>query len=590
MLRRILCAMMALLCLLPALAEAFRVVDAPVFRETLTSETVPLRFYDDMPHVPCMGLRDYYRLMLGQDMAVEIQGDGTSVFTAPNGATATVNTDAGTLTSDDYLHFSSLMEAICPGMEPQYLDAAAFTRPAGLGFSEPIRPVTLDFRRYGIPVHAGEDDVFMPLATLSDMFVNLAYYYASWNGKNVYINLDNLDQPAGERDPDYYAPIAALTERPEDLAVFSYGELCFVMDTFYGHPGSAPLEAVLAERGFDGALEAYSDESREVRRLLKSRRLGEYIAGAERLNTLLYDGGHTHMSLLDFADERFSAPEWHDAWADFNGCSNQMNMMAYYAPMLGKLLQKQALRKARGEAYGDSQYVAQGDTAVVCLDSFMYDFDGWADYYAGSGDMPDDDVRLVFEALEQASRNPDIRHFVFDISCNPGGSADFVMAVMALISGDASFGADYVVTGQNYRSLYTVDLNLDGAFDERDSTVRYDFNFGVLTSEHSFSCGNLLPALMRDKGFMVLGERSGGGTCAVEKHATPEGLTYQISSGLSRLTDAGGHSIEDGIPVDAKLVKRGKNGKKDYSDFYDLDALSRAMNAFYGGAELMPAA
>ena len=111
-----------------------------------------------------------------------------------------------------------------------------------------------------------------------------------------------------------YAPIAALTERPADLAAFSYGELCFVMDTFYGHPGSAPLEEALSEYGFDGALEAHSDESREVRRLLQSRRLGEYIAGAERLNALLYDGGHTHMSLLDFADGRFSASEWHDAW------------------------------------------------------------------------------------------------------------------------------------------------------------------------------------------------------------------------------------------------------------------------------------
>ena len=70
----------------------------------------------------------------------------------------------------------------------------------------------------------------------------------------------------------------------------------------------------------------------------------------------------------------------------------------------------------------------------------------------------------------------------------------------------------------------------------------------------------------------VLGEPSGGGTCAVEEHATPEGFVYQFSSALGRLVDAAGQPIDGGVPVDVPL---------DAEHFYDLDAISAAMNAFY---------
>ena len=123
---------------------------------------------------------------------------------------------------------------------------------------------------------------------------------------------------------------------------------------------------------------------------------------------------------------------------------------------------------------------------------------------------------------------------------------------------------------------YRVDRNFDGVFDERDAAVRYDFRCGVLTSRLSFSCGNLLPSLMKDRGLAVLGETSGGGTCAVTVHATPEGLPYQISSALGRLINAAGETIDEGVPVDVPIEE---------DRFYDIDLLSRAMNDFYGERE-----
>jgi C-terminal processing protease CtpA/Prc len=178
----------------------------------------------------------------------------------------------------------------------------------------------------------------------------------------------------------------------------------------------------------------------------------------------------------------------------------------------------------------------------------------------------------VIDGLNRAAENPEIKNVVLDVSCNRGGSADMVVAVMSLIADASDFSTENLLTGRVETQRYRVDRNFDGVFDDRDAAVRYDFRFGALTSRYSFSCGNLLPALMRDQGMAVLGETSGGGTCAVEKHAAPEGFVYQFSSGLGRLVDAQGQPIDGGIIPDIPL---------DEKDFYSLKALSRAMNDFY---------
>jgi len=64
-------------------------------------------------------------------------------------------------------------------------------------------------------------------------------------------------------------------------------------------------------------------------------------------------------------------------------------------------------------------------------------------------------------------------------------------------------------------------------------------------------------------------EKSGGGSCAIQYHATPEGLQYQISSPRARLTDNRWRNIDEGVEpthvIDTTLG---------YSDFYDFAAIS----------------
>ncbi len=105
-------------------------------------------------------------------------------------------------------------------------------------------------------------------------------------------------------------------------------------------------------------------------------------------------------------------------------------------------------------------------------------------------------------------------------------------------------------------------------FDAADALVdNSDLNFAVLTSAYSFSCGNFMPSIMKDSGHKVMGERSGGGSCAIQVQFTPDGMNYFISCYRLRLRNAKGENIDVGVPVDINVPTE---------KFYDIDYLANA--------------
>ena len=230
----------------------------------------------------------------------------------------------------------------------------------------------------------------------------------------------------------------------------------------------------------------------------------------------------------------------------------------------------------------------------------MYDqfgetnYEAWNDYYDG-GCAPDDlpaidddylgDLSVVLDALQQADEDPEVKNLVIDLALNPGGSLDVVLAMTALMGGQSHFYSENVLTGQRQTIYYDVDCNFDGQFDEQDKDVAFDLNYAVLTSGISFSCANLFPSLMKGMGFPVIGQKSGGGACAVQIFATPEGLQYQLSSARARLTDKDWQNIDGG--VEPTYVIDTTYG---YEDFYDIDAISNIINSDVATTITAPAA
>ena len=106
---------------------------------------------------------------------------------------------------------------------------------------------------------------------------------------------------------------------------------------------------------------------------------------------------------------------------------------------------------------------------------------------------------------------------------------------------------------QNYCSeWYHVDTNLDGKFDAQDG-FGGQYDFYILTSGCSYSCGNALPFFAQSDGLAkIIGEQPGGGDCAVAPFLDAYGHIADMSGymKLGRMSDGQFISDEHAVNVD----------------------------------------
>jgi len=570
----------------------------PVVTKVAPDSQVTLRFYNDIPDVAYISAADFQSIVLpGSTMKVTHTGVGE--YTLDNaGAKAVVNVNKDVFVSSDFDAFTNMMDLLQPGMANVYYDGMPFVRYKSIKYMPAVSTVTLDFAKYGIDIHAdGKGAVYFPFATLADMYSDLFYHHAGFNGEKVVANTSVNEISLARIDPDYNKTLLSKKTRSQSMADFAYRELCFAMDHFYGHPGRVALDASLKAKGMDRTLEEDLTAGRTIKKLLKSTNLAEYFVGMSGLNALYYDG-HTSMDISSVMGRDRS--KYEDLVSEMRGLQEKHKdvmdaIRAGRSSMGGRYQDVMAIRTQRPECYETQDtYIKKGNTAVCVFNSFNTRAeDAWNAYYAGKGPKPNindnkgDSMVIFLDALEKAAADPEVENFIVDITANGGGSADIVMAMTSLIMNKSYLSYDNPLTGQRSIVEYEVDRNFDGVFDKKDKKVHYDLNFGVLTSQVSFSCGNLFPSMLKDAGIPVIGETSGGGSCAIQAMCTADGFCFQISSFRSRLNTLAGENIDAGvtptIPIanDEMVEIEGPNDTKikvkNYEDFYDIEEVGESV-------------
>ncbi len=565
----------------------------PVVTQIAPDGQVTLRFYDSMPNVAYISAADFQSIVLpGSTMTVTHTGAGQYTLTNAD-ATATVNINDDVFVTDGFEAFTNQMGLLQPGMANVYYDGMPFVRYKKVSYFPLKATTTLDMGAYGIDLHAdGKGAVYFPFATLADMYTDLYYHHAGFNGEKVVANLSLNEVGLEKIDPDYNKPLVARTIRPADLTDFNYKELCFAMDHFYGYPGRIKYNDALKAKGLDKALEEDIESGPAIKKLLLSEKFSDYMLGMVGLTGVYFDG-HTAMDISSALGKITDHPELYKEYqAGLMANQGVMAMvMSAVMEMRAMVADGQAVEALRPKVYGEGvTYVKKGDTAVCVFDSFNERNEkAWKDYYAGTGPMPtvenapNDDMVIFLDALKKAAADPEVKNFVIDITANGGGSADIVLAMTSLILDKSYISQDNSLTGQRSIVEYEVDRNFNGVFDAADKNVRYDLNFAVLTSPMSFSCGNLFPSILKDNGVPVLGATSGGGACAIQAMCTADGFCFQISSFRARLNSLEGDNIDSGvtpdIPIDndgrveVKLSEENSLMVKDYSKYFDIDYL-----------------
>lgn len=587
--------------LVPALAEnaQFTVRTYPLWDDYSQIGTLDLRFYADKPNIAYMGIKAYMAEVQELDLSVTAQEDGSLLLTHPNGSTLKADPTAGTIVAEDWAAFQTPALPYVQkktGLKDTDCNWSEVTQ---IIYDEAPTPVTFDFAKYGIALYADKQDVYLPLAVLGAMLQDESLNLLAYNGETLFNysgNMNNLNTFA----PGYYegenikALLRGEAKREEDQIQESYAELCFFVDYLYGYPGLGALDASAKEKGLDAALDDLPDGRGElIRQALHSADYQEYMIGISDLINFGFSDGHTvfmtptAMQLItDFQDLALPLQE---KMAD-----GLIRAMSLYQAWL-----KQEMEPIRQQIWGDETYREYGSTAIIRIDGFNPDEAGWHAWQERNGDVPMDALGITWTGLQKAMANPDIKNIIFDLTLNGGGSQDLMCSIIGMFTGDVDFHGYNPLTKQHMHAVFTTDRNMDGVIDEKDKEVVYDYNLGVLTTRLAFSCGNLFPVIMQERGAAVIGENTGGGSCVVNMMALSDGPVFMMSSYQWHLRNARGEEVEKGADPDMP-IERIENANAvnpyfprltpgDYSPYYNDEMLDQMMNEWFA-EEVVPAA
>lgn len=560
-----------------------------VNRDGKTYGQVSLRFYSDLPSVAYISVADFHKVMTGGE-AMKVTRQGNLYQLASRNGTATVDVKADYLHSTTYAGFVDLMWMLDPTLAPNAMYDGSkyikFVKMENVSTFKPAGGVRLDFSKYSIDLHDDGSNVYFPFATLADIYSDCNFHNASYHDDLVVVSTKLDVFSINTIAPEFAAKPYQRETVTADMAKFRYQELCFVFDNLFGYPGRTIMEQNgMAEKGFDATLDVVQN-GKIVKKLLQSTNNMDFAWGRMATQYLIDDGGHTSFRATEGVPENIesdfvsrlmaAAAKYPEAFAMYQEGVKASNALSQTRTQL------EGIRK---QAYGDVLYKANSTktTGVIIINSFMeMDMEAWNKYYASQ--KTDADWQELMKSYKKdafigflyglgQAKADGVKNLVLDISLNGGGSCDIVGADVALLRKNRTvqFWSQDALEGSNKIATYYVDSNFDGVFDEKDDTnPKFDcsgMNIGVLCSKIAFSCGHQFPTLMKDYGFPLMGEHSGGGTCCIQVMQTADGQNFIISTYRDRSTDKNFANTDAGITPNEGYAFG-------YEHFYDLDFLT----------------
>ena len=395
-------------------------------------------------------------------------------------------------------------------------------------------PMMVTYAYDEVPMLRHGDDILIPLQSFSDLFFSPLDQYLQYNGKGVFVVSRQLkDSEAAKEYCEMYTDVEPRKTISKEWAQVNYYELCNALDVRYG------LQAAHNIVSFDRYFS---------RKGIKAKMLSGDLMAIEKatmeISQSLFEDFHSSPTT--------SSP--------FLADPIEMDI-SMFSPLFGNRVKKMALVKnTRDAVLGEAEpYERRGDTVFITFDSFGIT---GIDKSSQEGYEPTpygDTVDLFAYALNRLkNEDSDAKNVVIDISCNGGGAVISCGYVLQAICGKSIICLQNPNTWALHQCVYDFDLNLDGEFDQNDvSMLDMGFNVTVITSDASFSCGNLLPCSLDalDDRILLIGQTSGGGACEVGYLSTSTGAIMQISSEYRLVTMKNGYirDIDAGVAPDVYL-------------------------------------
>lgn len=148
-------------------------------------------------------------------------------------------------------------------------------------------------------------------------------------------------------------------------------------------------------------------------------------------------------------------------------------------------------------------------------------------------DSSTDGFNYAFRLIDNLNKGTKVtKNVVIDLTINGGGAIATLPYLAAFFTDDPIYRLQCSTNGVMREYHYQADLNGDGTYGGAGDTYKGVYNFYIMTSKFSFSCGNCLPGMAKEAGVKIIGEKSGGGACPVGVYADALGTQFNLSNCL----------------------------------------------------------
>ena len=515
-------------------SERIRVYNLDKFEDGESIEkaydlSINARFKNNEPYIPYLTLRDYASLYESHF------ADGfTSTFSKNSGGVSWSVSHAGELYFVTEISFISKVVRIAGSLEAC--------------FNEDNSPRDLRALNYGADI-SYEGDYLSGGGYAQYDFANHSIKYFSYNN-NFYISLGFLDMTYCYDSSIYfyynYKRIVSVSDvesyetcqykvdgslttvnqemaeavngkaMPQYLRNYNANLFLYFLDNFYG---LKEAKGIKNAKAYCQKLGVYND-------LFSSSDKARVQAIADALSYL--DDNHT---ALISGVSAWNETEF-NRWTYGAGVKNR----SYLNYQLTNT--RQAVYSRKGLTPGsDIVYSSDGKTAMFMFDGFIF---GTSEEVFNADDSIKDTAHLtdtffsLIRLFNTLKAKGGVENVILDISTNGGGTVGVMMKILSLVSKNGTSDVVYFEAASSQLAIATtnVDINADG-MTTLDDCFGDDFNIAIMTSDCSFSAANAFACFASyEKICPVIGQKSGGGECAVAIHYLPNGEYLYHSSNL----------------------------------------------------------
>lgn len=470
--------------------------------------------------------------------------DNKLIYTVENGSKATFDLANQTLTFEDmdvFFNFTPAYKPVTVFAPTSTMKAIKVTKQEYQGG----KAVTFDLKPYShLDIYRHGDSLYVPYTVFSDVFLsanesfNLAYnfkdFYYLTPLTPLFANLFGENVPT-ELGTKYYEESKKSATVSADYAAFAYDATCFDFDNLYGlknHKGITNFDTFFSSKGYKQDL--LSGDSHKMDN-----------AFAYGLSYLM--DGHTAKNA--------TSPLY--TYGEGTEVSEKMN------PAMVSWLNG-------GDSFAKEKVKAGIKDGLVIEPTFGGAYISFNEFSALDEDLfystlptdPTSSTPTLFKSAYQtitSSENKDKVKFVcVDLATNDGGAIDSVVYILSMLLGEVFLDNINPLSGAHNRTYFKVDINGDGAIDEKDKSLKeLGYKIVFLNSSYTFSSGNALPMFAKenDANIITVGEKTSGGTCSVRHSMSSIGAPFQQSSHLSlarRVGESWGN-LENGIEAEVPL-------------------------------------